>query len=205
MTGQPAPIRRSLWSRESAARLAFAAVAAGWLTSALLVGRFPHTDEVPYKCPGLHWAREGYWAAPEIAGHLDVDPPVERIYAMYPPLYPAGFGLAVWCFGFGWRTCVLYDGLIHIALAVLTALLARRFGASAGAAWGMAVLVLFLGTLGRPDELAMCFGLSAVLVLRPGVAGVGQRWLAAACLLGCCGATSPGPGSSTRSCCWRRS
>jgi hypothetical protein len=48
--------------------------------------RFPHLDsEISRKSAGLNLSRGGAFAAPELEGFLHVDPPIERIYFVYPP------------------------------------------------------------------------------------------------------------------------
>ncbi len=166
-----------------------------YLASAATVGQFPFIDEIAYKCAGLHWANSGRYAAPELTGLLVVDPPVEVVWAGYPPLYTFAFGLIVKGFGFGWRTCVLFDAVIRVALACVTFLLARRLSPSLSqaGAWLAGLAVIPLGHSGRPDELATCFGLAGVLLLLRAPHSL-SRTGAAGLLLGLSAATSPACG-----------
>ncbi len=171
------------------------ALLACYLASSATVGQFPFIDEVAYKCAGFHWADSGHYAAPELTGLLSIDPPVEVIWAGYPPLYTFTFGLLVKLFGFGWRTCVLFDASIRVVLAWLTYRLARLLGPSLGpgAAWLAGLAVIPLGHAGRPDELAMCFGLAGMLfLLQTPLTWV--RLALAGLLLGLSAATSPATG-----------
>ncbi len=155
-------------------------LAAAYFALLMVFGRFAHTDEAFFKAAGREWALHGRFAAPELRGFYGLQPPVERVFFAQPPLYPFGFGLLVAAFGFGWRVCVAYDALIHVALVLLTFALANRLSGSATAAGVAACMVLPLGTTSRPDEMAMCFAMAAALVVlrqpdaawRPVVAGV---------------------------------
>jgi len=162
------------------------------------LGRFVSVDEVFFKSPGRHWARTGRFAAPELTGFLgdvitDDTPGVEEVWLAQPPGYSLAFGLFVRVFGFGPRQCVTFDALIHGVLVVLTYVLARVTAPelSAGTACAVAIALLPVGVFGRPDELAMCFGMVALILWghpAPGYA----RSAGAALVLGLCGATSVG-------------
>lgn len=163
-----------------AALLGVLLLSAAYFAQLMIFGRFAHTDEAFFKAAGREWALHGRFAAPELRGFYGLQPPVEKVFFAQPPLYPFGFGLLVAAFGFGWRLCVAYDALIHVALVLLTFALANRLSGSATAAGLAACMVLPLGTTSRPDELAMCFAMAAGLVVlrqpdatwRPAVAGV---------------------------------
>ncbi len=152
-----------------------AAVVAGacllYLAVSLLVGRFAVTDEVAFKAAGRQWAAGTGFGAPELEGALDgVSPPVTTVYFLYPPAYPFSFGLWTRLFGFGPRQCMVFDAAIHVLLTVLTFALAWRALSSLGHArrwWAVcaAVVLLPIGTVGRPDELAMSFGVLSLLFL----------------------------------------
>src|SRR5262245_38784401 len=63
--------------------------------------RFPNLDdEITEKSAGLNLSRGGPFAAPELEGFLHLDPPLERIYFLYPPLYSRLFGLWTGVTGF---------------------------------------------------------------------------------------------------------
>jgi hypothetical protein len=185
----------------------------GYLALLMTVGRFPFVDEIYYKAAGREWAVSGHFRSPECAGFIEValeyagysaaeskaaaadhaNVPVDEVFATYPPLYPFLFGLFVKTFGFSWRTSLLYDGLLHVWLCCITIWGARRI-APEGARWraylaGLAVLPL--GTVGRPDELAMCFGMAACgLALAPMLTL--PRCIISGALLGLCCGTSMG-------------
>jgi len=129
-------------------------------------GRFAETDEIFFKAAGAQWAETGRFAAPELSGFLGADPPVERIFAVYPPVYPFLFGVFVRLVGFGWRCCILYDALIHVSLALAVLLYATQFDSRFKRMPGvlLVALILPLGTAARPDELAMAFGIGSVCV-----------------------------------------
>ncbi len=162
-----------------------------YLAAEMSLGRFIYTDELFFKSAGREWAASGRFASPELAAVLKVEPSFDRIVASYPPLYPFLFGLLVKAVGFGWTTCFLYDSVIHTALALVTALTARRL-APEGLGWvplvcGLAILPL--GQVGRPDELAACFGMAGLLPLIPARIGWRQA-TASGFLFGLCAATS---------------
>jgi hypothetical protein len=131
--------------------------------------RFPDSDsEISRKAAGLHLSQGGAFAAPELEGFLHVDPPIERIYFVYPPLYTWLFGQWTRVTGFGWAACVGYDALISAVLALIVYGLT---GAVAGELLGplsvlrrnaVAIVPAFLTLLfrqaARTDELAMVLG-----------------------------------------------
>jgi hypothetical protein len=142
-----------------------------YLAVSLLVGRFAVTDEVAFKAAGRQWAAGAGFGAPELKGAAEgASPPVTEVYFLYPPAYPFFFGVWTRLFGFGPRQCMVFDASIHVLLTGLTFALAWRLLASLGHARGWwavcaAVVVLPIGTVGRPDELAMSFGLLSLLFL----------------------------------------
>jgi len=130
--------------------------------------RFAATDEIAFKSPGRSMSQGGPFAAPELEGFEDLhlNPPIERIYFIYPPLYSWLFGEWTRVTGFGWAACVGYDALISAALALAV------FGVAdtvAGILLGptllgtalallSALLTLLFRQVGRPDELGMVLG-----------------------------------------------
>lgn len=166
-----------------------------YLGVAVTVGRFPQTDETFYKAAGREWAASGRFSAPELEGGSGVQPPLQEVFAVYPPLYPFVFGLFVRLVGFSWRACVAYDALIHAALTWATYQLASRLlPAKRGyLPCAVALALLPLGTSARPDELGMVFALLALERLaRPNALANLSGPMAAGVLLGLAGATSPG-------------
>jgi hypothetical protein len=130
--------------------------------------RFPHWDEIAFKSAGRNLSQGLAFAAPELEGFLHLDPPVERVYFIYPPLYSWLFGQWTRATGFGWAACVGYDALISAVLAFIVYGLA---GAVADALLGPlsvprrtilalvpAVLTLLFRQVARPDELGMALG-----------------------------------------------
>src|SRR5438034_9720458 len=81
--------------------------------------RFPHGDEIAFKSAGRNLSQGLAFAAPELEGFLHLDPPVERVYFIYPPLYSWLFGQWTRATGFGWAACVGYDALISAVLAFI--------------------------------------------------------------------------------------
>lgn len=132
-------------------------------------GRFAHYDESIYKAAGRELAQSGHFAAPEIVNYLDYDvhPDTDEVFFHYVPGYPFLFGLTCKVFGFGPRVNIVYDLVIHLTLVVLGGFLAHRLVPQAPVELPILVsLALYpLGTLGRPDELAMVLGLLGLLPL----------------------------------------
>jgi len=154
-------------SRKTALALLFA-VSALYCLAELVPGRFAVTDEVFFKAAGRSWAATGRFAAPELRGYSNgnVATPATEVFFAYPPVYPFLFGVYTKVVGFGPRSCILYDVLIHLLLVWCGVLVARLVF---GAPWSVSVLcgalLLPLGTAGRPDELGIVFALGAALAL----------------------------------------
>lgn len=166
-----------------------------------MFGRFVQMDEVFFKAAGREWAASGHFAAPEIhgvptadpPGFLVMQPPLSEIWFAQLPGYTFGFGVFAWLFGFGPAQCMMYDALIHACLAFLTFLTCRRLtrGEYPVLALLAGLAVLPLGTLARPDELAMCLGLAGTLPLLAETLGA-KRVACSGLLFGLCAATSAG-------------
>jgi len=180
-------------SRKTALALLFA-VSALYCLAELVPGRFAVTDEVFFKAAGRNWEATGRFAAPELRGYSNgnVATPATEVFFAYPPVYPFLFGVYTKVVGFGPRSCILYDVLIHLLLVWCGVLVARLVF---GAPWSVSVLcgalLLPLGTAGRPDELGIVFALGAALALRTEVPlkfgiPIGGALLGLSC------ATSPG-------------
>jgi hypothetical protein len=162
------------------------------------LGRFVTVDEVFFKSAGRHWARTGRFAAPELTGFLgnvitDNTPGVEEVWLAQPPGYSFAFGLFVRMFGFGPQQCIIFDALIHGVLVFLTFLLVRIVAPElrTGTACGIAIALLPIGVLGRPDELAICFGMVALIFWGHPAPGY-LRSAGAGLMLGLCAAASVG-------------
>lgn len=173
-----------------------AAILIAYVVLSTLIGRFSGFDEPYFKSAGREWGQHGRFASPELTGFLPgVDPPPEKIYFVYPPLYSFLFGVLVRVAGFGWRQCILYDAVIHATLSSLTYGLAQRLGGDRlprRAALLAALAVLPLGMVwGRPDEMAMVFGLSGLLVAMGGPIGPARATVSGS-IFGLCAGTSVG-------------
>jgi hypothetical protein len=130
--------------------------------------RFPVSDEIAYKAAGRNISQGGAFAAPELEGFLHADPPFERVYAHYPPLYMWLFGQWTRAIGFGWAACVGYDAIISAGLAIIIYGLAVAMAGTllgplsmqwrSSLAFLIALLTLLFRNVGRPDELGMALG-----------------------------------------------
>src|SRR5882724_3316971 len=105
----------------------FALLMVGYLAVTARYGRFANFDEVWYKCAGLDWAKHGTFAAHELSGFGHFKPGFDKVFGVYPPLYPFAFGLYTRIVGFGWRQVCLFDAGIHVLLCVCVALLVRHY------------------------------------------------------------------------------
>ncbi len=168
-------------------------LSATYILVELVPGRFAVTDEVYFKAAGRNWAATGKFAAPELKGFRDtLVPPLSEVFFAYPPIYPFLFGVYTKVVGFGPRSCIFFDALIHLLLVWCGVWVARLvFSVPRSASVLCGALLLPLGTVGRPDELGIVFALAAALALRRELplkfaAPVGGA------LLGLCCATSLG-------------
>jgi len=207
MLGESSFVRESRFGRAFAslgiAEFIFVVSISIYLFALIWLGRLPQpdTDEIFYKSPGREWAASGRFASPEFRGWYGFDPPLERIWLVYPPVYPFLFGVFVKVFGFGWRQCEIFDGLIRVAVAALTYAVAYRL-ADRHRSWaalcaGLAILPMSVWVIGRPDDLAVCFGMLGLLPLLASSADAVEgppsprAILVSGALLGLCAATSP--------------
>jgi hypothetical protein len=131
--------------------------------------RFQDQDaEIFLKSAGRNISHGGAFAAPELEGFDNLNPPLEQIYYAQTPLYPWLFGQLTRATGFGWAVCVGYDALISAVLAFIVYGLA---GAVADTLIGPlsvprrtalalvpALLTLLFRQVARPDELGMVLG-----------------------------------------------
>jgi hypothetical protein len=132
--------------------------------------RFPTVDEIFFKSAGRNVSQEGAFAAPELEGFLNFEPPIERIYFPHPPLYSWLFGVWTRATGFGWAACVGYDALISAALALavfgvadaVAVVLLGSTGLGTALALLSALLTLLFRQVARPDELGMFLGFANV-------------------------------------------
>jgi len=168
---------RPTWLKPTAF-LSLLLLLAGFFVLEFTYPRFPVDDEIIFKSPGRKMSQGGPFAAPELEGFegLDLNPPIERIYFIYPPLYSWLFGEWTRATGFGWAACVSYDALISAALALAVFGVADAVaGMLLGPTWLgttlallSALLTLAFRQVGRPDELGMVLGFAnAWWLLRP--------------------------------------
>jgi hypothetical protein len=138
--------------------------------------RFPAVDEIFFKSPGRNISQGGAFAAPELEGFMQLDPPIERVYFPQPPLYSWLFGEWAHATGFGWAACVGYDAVISAALALAVFGVADAVASVLlGPTWLGTTLALLSALLtllfrqeARPDELGMLLGFTnAWWLLRP--------------------------------------
>ena len=163
-------------------------------TEALL----PATDVFLFKEAGVNLALTNSFRVRDLP-HMT--PGEERTYSYYPPVYPLAFGLWSKGFGVGLKQSLTFNRVLQIFRALLMLALAmclagrKSFSSKAQMALGILLLVFssMISSDGdRPDELALVFGLSSLLIfLRWERSGWG--W-AAGVLLGLCGMTSPTAG-----------
>lgn len=171
---------------------AFVAVAVVLIAISVFRGYPAHQDEVFFKAAGLHWAMGEGWRAPEEENYAGWTPPLQEVFASYPPIYPFLFGTLIKVFGFSQTTANCYDACIHVLLAAVLVIFARRAIPQLPlVAWSLGLCWLLSGYPARPDRLAMLFGFSALVFLVTPQIGV-KRWLdnLVGVLLGLCAATS---------------
>jgi hypothetical protein len=131
--------------------------------------RFEDQDaEIFLKSAGRNISQGGAFAAPELEGFENLDPPLERIYYAQTPLYPWLFGQLTRVTGFGWAACVGYDALISAVLAFIVFglagdvadLLLGHLSVPRRTALALvpALLTLLFRQVARPDELGMVLG-----------------------------------------------
>src|SRR6266851_6463502 len=133
------------------ARVALILALATYIVLTLHYGRFQADDEVFFKSAGREWAAHGKFAAPELRGFRNLDPPVEAVWFAYMPLYTFLFGVFVRMFGFDVMQVTLFDVLIHVALCLSVYALARALTPEASPARAVvaAGLAIPLATIGR--------------------------------------------------------
>lgn len=154
---------------------------------ALAEVKVPSTDFFVFKEAGVNLALHGRFTVMNLP-HMQ--PEEEHIFSYYPPAYPFIFGTWSKAFGVGLLQSNTFDLTWRILRTVLLFLLVTRFAKASvlRSRWLVAFLfvISFISTdADRPDELAMCFALSAFLFLRSRAI-----WLTGI-LLGLAGATSP--------------
>lgn len=132
----------------------------------LWFGRFQTSDEVAFKAAGREWAVSGRFAAPEMKGFRNFDPPAEVAWFGQLPIYTFLFGVFVKVFGFHPLQNLAFDLLIHLAVVFLTYAIAKVLAGSGTRSAALAAAAIVpVSIIGRADELAMLFGMSAMLLL----------------------------------------
>jgi hypothetical protein len=196
--GMDNPAQRSLYPRgrrltERLPFCVFAVMAILYFAFVMMFGRFASYDEIAFKSPGRELAANGRFASPEMQFFvIPVVPSTNELYAIQMPVYPLVYAGWTFAFGFGWRQAFAFDAAIHITMCLTFALALQCVLRSRLplVTWAGAALMLFNGTSGRPDELAIAICLLAFILLSRGVRMV------SAVASGICGAivvfTSPG-------------
>jgi hypothetical protein len=149
-----------------------------------------HIDDVYYKEPGANLVLNGKFAAPTMRGYGDVHPDYDVTFAGYPPLYPGAYAFWLKAFPFSYRSSVAFDAVIRMLLVCWVLFgLPRLIPTVSSVSLALtAMCTCVLGTWGRPDELAMVFGLWGMSwwnrragLMAPILGGI---------LFGCCACTS---------------
>lgn len=177
----------------------YGALGAWFLVTFLSVGwesKPPFVDIFLFKEAGVRWALEGKFVARNLPHGI---PDRDYLYAYYVPVYPFLFGLWSLIFGVSLKASIAFDQGIKALRTVLLfvwlwPILRERWASlryrsllhGVFAVWLFA-LAFFPGYTDRPDDLALVFGLSALIALtrppaRPVLAGF---------FLGLTGLTSP--------------
>jgi hypothetical protein len=179
-------------TRESMGVFAFAVMAVALLALSILRGFPAHQDEIFFKAAGLHWADGQGWNAPEEHNFGNWEPPLQEVFASYPPLYPFFYGVVVKYAGFSQRTANTYDASIHVLLALALVMFAKQvMGQGLAMPWVIGGLWLLCGYAPRPDRLAMLFGYMAIALVFWRSSRYGKtRDVLAGLALGGCFATS---------------
>ena len=169
-SGSHLQIQRGASAASTYAFWVFLALTLAYLIPIVMLGRPTSTDETFFKAAGFHWVFDHRWAAPE-EGTFSLKPGLNEVFFTYPPLYSFFFSLIIRALGFCWRSCVLYDAIIHLALLLTIARFLRTFFQDESLAarltpWLVVTLLIPFGTFGRPDELAATFGYAALCVER---------------------------------------
>jgi hypothetical protein len=150
-------------------------IALSWfaIDALLLPPALGGTDFYYFKDPGLNLATGLGFVTRFTFGSPDL---ADRIYAMYPPIYPLLFGLFVKLFGISAQTNQMFNSALGIALGsagflagqrLLEGGLSRRTQALVGAFFVLAIFThLYAPDPDRPDGLGVLLGLAALLALR---------------------------------------
>lgn len=156
--------------------LSCCALAIAWfiVDGLLLPPPFAGSDVYYFKDPGINWATGLGFVSRFTFGNPTFD---YKIYAIYPPAYPALFGLVTKLLGVSTSTSQIFNAALGVALGfagflALKPMLVRE--PSRAAAFGLAFVVFaalvingfYLPTADRPDGLGICLGLLALVALR---------------------------------------
>ncbi|HEX3068391.1 MAG TPA: hypothetical protein VHX14_07435, partial [Thermoanaerobaculia bacterium] len=99
-------------------------------------------------------------------GFRNFDPPAEVAWFGQLPIYTFLFGVFVKIFGFHPLQNLAFDLVIHLAVVFLTYAIAKVLAGSGTPSAALAAAAIVpISVIGRADELAMLFGMSAMLLL----------------------------------------
>jgi hypothetical protein len=162
-----------------------ALAATGFLLLWLGAHGFPTytADALPVKQPAIMYLRDGVFSCPNYIGIF----PFAELRAMSnPPLYIFANLAAFWMFGVNMFAALAEDLSIHFLLVAIVSWLMLRGTKSQVISGGFAFASLFLMLpVGRPEELAMLFGIAGAAVY-----GLTRHKWVGALLLGVSGMTS---------------
>jgi len=161
----------------------------------------PGTDVFLFKEAGINLAQKGQFVASNLP-HMPFG--VEKTFAYYPPVYPFLFGVWSWLFGVGLPQSLSFNAFLTFTRTLLMGflllpMLPKSFFEknTGGTRWAVGVLWVCLSLLttdrDRPDELAMVFGFTLLLILQSSQRE-GLKLLGASVALALEGATSPACG-----------
>lgn len=120
-------------------------------------------DAIIYQQPALMFLRTGQFTLPTAEGWL---PFADQLYAANTPLYTLASVPVFWFFGFSYQSCLWFDIIIHFLATAAVLLFFRRLGINALPSALFVILSTFLLLpRGRPEELGVLCGISAVLYL----------------------------------------
>ena len=181
--------------RLSTIRLIVVLLSLAWCALQIAVpGRFPQGDEAIFKEPGYQLARHGRMTAPPFKGFFQLSPDISETFAIYQPLYSVGYAGWLALFPHTFRSSVAYDAVIHLALVLVIMFGLPRMAGGLKAEWAAVVAGVynFMGTGGRPDELALVLGYGglALWLARGRARKCAWTAVAAGLLLGLAGASS---------------
>jgi len=164
--------------------LSCCALAVAWLIvdGLLLPPPFGGTDFYYFKDPGINWATGLGFVSRFTFGNPTFD---YKIYAQYPPVYPALFGLVTKLLGVSASTSQIFNAALGVALGVagflsLKPVLEREpfrvstFGLLVAVFAVVVINGFYFPAPDRPDGLGVCLGLLALVALRWSASSSGE-------------------------------